>query len=149
MAIHYQMLASIRNSFCQRAGLQNLITLLFIGAFVFLRSFDLVALQPNTDTYYNNAATQFDAGHLNAGLYFQHYVASIPADQAIETQEEKDETHPSLEPSLADQQNHYLLGSQAMALSVKIRLRQNDASLHQPAPIPCFILHHSWKTFLS
>lgn len=143
------MLASIRNSFFQRAGLQNLITLLFIGAFVFLRSFDLVALQPHTDPYYNNAASQFDAGHLNAGLYFHHLVASIPADQAIETQEQKDETPPTLEPSLADQQNHYLLGSQALALSVKIRLRQNDASLHQPAPIPCFVLYHSWKAFLS
>ena len=141
------MLVSIRSKLYRQTGFHYFLPLLFVGVFTFLRSFDLVALQPGDPLALSFTNTHFHAS--DHGAWFSHFMAELPADQEMESAEEKDENHSLLEALPAGSQDQLLFGSQALAVSLKIRLRQHEVSLSQTTPIPYFVLYHSWKSQLS
>ena len=106
-----------------------------------------MALQPGDPLALSFTNTHFHAS--DHGAWFSHFMAELPADQEMESAEEKDENHSLLEALPAGSQDQLLFGSQALAVSLKIRLRQHEVSLSQTTPIPYFVLYHSWKSQLS
>lgn len=142
------MLETIRRALYSRSGFQYFLILLFVGIFTCLRSFDLVALQPQSKaSQYISLST---AQRLSPGVnLLQTWTASFPADQELEEAEEKEETEglPVLDyPETVSLQP---ANNDLLSLCQRAQLRQKHFELQQRSFIPYFVLYHSWKSKLA
>ena len=143
------MLASIQKRLYKKSGLHFFLVLLLVGVFVFLRSFDLVVLQP----YLSQGKTAHTvslirpAGSADLDFILQH--GYLPADQELEALEEEEAGHTSPCVNTLSALTASAVDLQVYSRILEHRRQQQHLSLQQRSSIPYFILFHCWKSFLS
>lgn len=143
------MLASIQKRLYKRSGLHFLLVMLFVGFFIFLRSFDLVVLQPYFGEGKSSRSVSFvrSAALADLDYYLQH--SYIPADQEMEVLEEEKDDHQPVDTFSPGHSVVYAFDLEVYSRVLENRRQQLGLSLHKRPSVPYFILFHCWKSFLS